>query len=118
MLLDLTDHPWAQWAVASLRHTHEADIAVIPNLGGSLPNEVFADVLGLPTIWVPHSYAGCSQHAPNEHILEATTHSALAMTGLWWDLGDGNTPFTTLTSLKDHFEISIKDPELCRIYVI
>ena len=90
------DHPWAQWAVASLRHTHEADIAVIPNLGGSLPNEVFADVLGLPTIWVPHSYAGCSQHAPNEHILEATSHSALRlMTGLWWDLGDGNTPFTT-----------------------
>ena len=90
------DHPWAQWAVASLRHTHEADIAVIPNLGGSLPNDVFADLLGLPTIWVPHSYAGCSQHAPNEHILEATTHSALRlMTGLWWDLGDGNTPFNT-----------------------
>lgn len=90
------DHPWAQWAVASLSDTHEAEIAVIPNLGGSLPNEVFADVLGLPTIWVPHSYAGCSQHAPNEHILEATTHSALRlMTGLWWDLGAGNTPFNT-----------------------
>jgi len=90
------DHPWAQWAVASLNDTHEAEIAVIPNLGGSLPNDVFADLLGLPTIWVPHSYAGCSQHAPNEHILEATTHSALRlMTGLWWDLGDGNTPFNT-----------------------
>jgi hypothetical protein len=90
------DHPWAQWAVASLSDTHEAEIAVIPNLGGSLPNEVFADLLGLPTIWVPHSYAGCSQHAPNEHILEATTHSALRlMTGLWWDLGAGNTPFNT-----------------------
>ena len=22
-------------------------------------------------IWVPHSYAGCSQHAPNEHLLGA-----------------------------------------------
>ena len=41
---------------------------MLPNLGGSLPNEVFSDVLGLPTIWVPHSYPGCSQHAPDEHI--------------------------------------------------
>ena len=27
------------------------------------------EVLGMPTIWVPHSYPGCSQHAPDEHIL-------------------------------------------------
>ena len=86
-------HPWAQWILGSLSQTHGSDIAVIPNLGGSLPNDVFAEVLGLPTIWVPHSYAGCSQHAPNEHILEATTLSALRlMTGLWWDLGCGETP--------------------------
>jgi hypothetical protein len=58
-----------------------------------LPNDVFADLLGLPTIWVPHSYAGCSQHAPNEHILESISQSALRlMTGLWWDLGAGKTP--------------------------
>ena len=31
--------------------------------GGSLPNDSFLDVLGLRTIWIPHSYAGCSQHA-------------------------------------------------------
>ncbi len=87
------DHPWAQWAVRSLTKTANEEIAVMPNLGGSLPNDVFADVLELPTIWVPHSYAGCSQHAPNEHILEATTSSALQlMTGLWWDLGSGDTP--------------------------
>ena len=70
-----------------------ANISVIPNLIRSLPNDVFADVLGLPTIWVPHSYTGCSQHAPNEHILEETTKSALRlMTGLWWDLGASDTP--------------------------
>ena len=87
------DHPWAQWVVGSLTRTYGDDIAVIPNLGGSLPNDVFADVLDLPTIWVPHSYAGCSQHAPNEHILEDTTQTALRlMTGLWWDLGAGDTP--------------------------
>ena len=87
------NHPWAKWVLASLAKTHGDDIAVIPNLGGSLPNDVFADVLGLPTIWVPHSYAGCSQHAPNEHILEGTTRTALRlMAGLWWDLGGGDTP--------------------------
>ena len=87
------EHPWAKWVVESLCETHGGEISVIPNLGGSLPNDVFADVLGLPTIWIPHSYAGCSQHAPNEHILEATTLGSLRlMTGLWWDLGAGGTP--------------------------
>ena len=58
-----------------------------------MPNDVFAELLGLPTIWVPHSYAGCSQHAPDEHVLEAPSREALQMmTGLFWDLGAGSTP--------------------------
>lgn len=82
-------HPWAQWAIGSIGATTEAEVAVLPNLGGSLPNDVFADTLGLPTIWVPHSYAGCSQHAPDEHVLGSVCRQALQiMTGLWWDLGD------------------------------
>lgn len=85
------DHPWAQWVVKSIEETSEHNVAVLPNLGGSLPNDVFADVLGLPTIWVPHSYAGCSQHAPNEHVLAPTCRDALRiMTGLWWDLGQSS----------------------------
>ncbi|MEM7093292.1 MAG: M20 family metallopeptidase [Actinomycetota bacterium] len=90
--LDPAD-PWAQWAVASIEDTTGEPVAVLPNLGGSLPNDVFADLLGLPTIWVPHSYPGCSQHAPNEHVLAPTCRQALSiMTGLWWDLGSGATP--------------------------
>ncbi|MEZ5726573.1 MAG: M20 family metallopeptidase [Burkholderiaceae bacterium] len=87
-------HPWAQWAIGSLTETADGrEVAVLPNLGGSLPNSVFADTLGLPTIWVPHSYAGCSQHAPNEHVLAHVCRDALRlMTGLWWDLGGGGTP--------------------------
>jgi hypothetical protein len=62
---------------------------LLPNLGGSLPNEVFADILGLPTVWVPHSYAGCKQHAPDEHLLAPVVREALQiMAGLFWDLGD------------------------------
>ena len=63
------DSPWINWAAASIRQTTGKAPAVLPNFGGSLPNDVFSDCLGLPTIWVPHSYPGCSQHAPDEHIL-------------------------------------------------
>jgi acetylornithine deacetylase/succinyl-diaminopimelate desuccinylase-like protein len=87
------DDPWARWAIDSVGRTSGKDVAVLPNLGGSLPNDVFAEVLGLPTIWIPHSYAGCSQHAPNEHVLAPICEEALRiMTGLWWDLGAGDTP--------------------------
>jgi acetylornithine deacetylase/succinyl-diaminopimelate desuccinylase-like protein len=87
------DHPWVQWAVASITRTTGVAPAILPNLGGSLPNDVFADVLGLPTVWVPHSYASCSQHAPNEHLLGTVARSGLGvMAGIFWDLGEANTP--------------------------
>ena len=83
------DSPWIDWAAASIRQTTGKPPAVLPNFGGSLPNDVFSDALGLPTIWVPHSYPGCSQHAPNEHILLPVTEEALGiMAGLFWDLGE------------------------------
>ena len=89
------DHPWVQWSVKSIETTTEKTVAILPNLGGSLPNDVFSEVLGLPTIWVPHSYASCSQHAPNEHILESVSAEALRiMTGLFWDLGEAETPIS------------------------
>ena len=85
--------PWIKWAVDSIRNTTGKEPAVLPNFGGSLPNDVFADVLGLPTIWVPHSYPGCSQHAPDEHILLSVTEEALSlMAGLFWDLGEMKRP--------------------------
>jgi hypothetical protein len=63
----------------SIRQTTGKAPAILPNFGGSLPNDVFAEGLGLPTIWVPHSYPGCSQHAPDEHILLPVTEEALAI---------------------------------------
>ncbi|HXI04795.1 MAG: M20 family metallopeptidase [Bradyrhizobium sp.] len=83
------DSPWINWAAESIRQTTGKAPAILPNFGGSLPNDVFSEGLGLPTIWVPHSYPGCSQHAPNEHILMPVTEEALAiMAGLFWDLGE------------------------------
>ncbi|MDE0176256.1 MAG: M20 family metallopeptidase [Defluviicoccus sp.] len=83
------DHPWVGWASGSIAKTTGTPPVVLPNLGGSLPNDVFADILGLPTIWVPHSYPGCSQHAANEHLLAPVAREGLAiMAGLFWDLGE------------------------------
>jgi acetylornithine deacetylase/succinyl-diaminopimelate desuccinylase-like protein len=87
------DSPWINWTAKSIRKTTGKAPAVLPNFGGSLPNDVFSDVLGLPTMWVPHSYPGCSQHAPDEHILLSVTEEALGiMAGLFWDLGEMNGP--------------------------
>ncbi len=87
------DSPWIKWAASSVKSTTGKAPAILPNFGGSLPNDVFSDILGLPTIWVPHSYPGCSQHAPNEHILKPLTEEAMAvMAGLFWDLGELKEP--------------------------
>jgi acetylornithine deacetylase/succinyl-diaminopimelate desuccinylase-like protein len=83
------DSPWVRWAIQSITSTTGQKPAVLPNLGGSLPNDIFADILALPTIWVPHSYTACSQHAPNEHMLAPIAREGLQiMAGLFYDLGE------------------------------
>jgi len=83
------DDDWVRWGLASMQQSSGKQPTLLPNLGGSLPNDVFADVLGLPTLWVPHSYPACSQHAPNEHILASVSRESLqVMAGLFWDLAE------------------------------
>jgi len=83
------DDPWVGWAMDSIAKTTGKKPALLPNLGGSLPNDVFADLLGLPTLWVPHAHPSCSQHAPNEHLLGSAAREGLRMmAGLFWDLGE------------------------------
>ncbi len=81
------DNAWVRFTLASIEQSTGRKPVLLPNLGGSLPNDVFADILGLPTVWVPHSYAACQQHAPDEHLLAPVAREALQlMTGLFWDL--------------------------------
>jgi acetylornithine deacetylase/succinyl-diaminopimelate desuccinylase-like protein len=83
------DNPWVGFTLDSFRRSTGKQPVLLPNLGGSLPNDVFADILGLPTVWVPHSYAACQQHAPDEHLLAPVAREALQMmAGLFWDLAD------------------------------
>src|SRR5690625_3157755 len=82
------EHDWVRWAKASIQRTTGRSPDVLPNIGGSLPSDVFAEVLGLPTLWVPHSYLGCQQHAPDEHVPASIFEEGLkVMAGLYWDLG-------------------------------
>ena len=83
------DNAWVRLALQSLQASTGIKPALLPNLGGSLPNVVFADILGLPTVWVPHSYPACSHHAPNEHVLPALMRQGLSMSAaLLWAVGE------------------------------
>jgi acetylornithine deacetylase/succinyl-diaminopimelate desuccinylase-like protein len=87
------DDAWVRFTIASIAESTGKKPALLPNLGGSLPNDIFAEILKLRTIWVPHSYPGCSQHAPDEHLPAAIAREGLvAMAGLYWDIGSGNAP--------------------------
>ncbi len=82
------DNAWVRLAQQSLQATTGVAPVLLPNLGGSLPNDVFADTLGLATVWVPHSYPACSQHAPDEHVLAPLMREGLLMmAGLFFDVG-------------------------------
>lgn len=86
-------HPWVRWAAASMHRSLDKRIQIIPNASGGLPGDVFVDFLGTPLVWIPHSYNGCKQHGPDEHLLVGPAREGLAaFTGLWWDLGEDGTP--------------------------
>jgi acetylornithine deacetylase/succinyl-diaminopimelate desuccinylase-like protein len=86
-------HPWVRWTVASMERSLGKRVQVIPNSSGGLPGDVFVDHLGVPLVWIPHSYNGCKQHGPDEHFLIAPAREGIvAFAGIWWDLGEPGTP--------------------------
>lgn len=81
--------PLVSWALNVMRNASGKKPVLLPNLGGSLPNDVFAHILDLPTLWVPHSYPACGQHAVDEHMLKSIAREGLQiMTRLFWELGE------------------------------
>ena len=93
------DHPFAAWMRAAVDRapwdrTEGERCAVLPNSGGSNVTEVMQHVLGMPTVWLPLSYAGCRQHAPDEHVPLALMREGLGiLASIWWDLGDPETGY-------------------------
>jgi acetylornithine deacetylase/succinyl-diaminopimelate desuccinylase-like protein len=82
-------HPWAQWMKAAVERNSNHQCGVLPNGGGSNMTYILQYLVGMPCAWFPLSYGGCSQHAPNEHILKPLMREGLRhVTGIYWDLGD------------------------------
>jgi acetylornithine deacetylase/succinyl-diaminopimelate desuccinylase-like protein len=82
-------HPWAQWMKSVVERNSNRPCGILPNGGGSNMTYIFQYIVGMPCAWFPLSYAGCSQHAPDEHILMPLMREGLRhVTGIYWDLGD------------------------------
>jgi acetylornithine deacetylase/succinyl-diaminopimelate desuccinylase-like protein len=82
------DNPWVTRVMDSVTRTIGYKPTLMPNSSGGLPSEMFARRLNCPVIWIPHSYSGCKQHGPNEHMLQPIAREGLSiMTGLFWDIG-------------------------------
>lgn len=84
------DDPWVERTLVSMTETLGYRPNLIPNSSGGLPSAIFSNTLDVPVIWIPHSYGGCRQHGPDEHLLvDGTREGFEIMTGLLWDLGAG-----------------------------
>jgi hypothetical protein len=80
---------WERFAADSVARSLRRKIQIIPNATGGLPGDIFMDNLGVPLVWVPHSYNGCQQHGPDEHLLARIAREGFAsFAGGWWDLGE------------------------------
>ena len=87
------DDPWVGWTVTSMTRTLGQRPNLVPNSSGGLPSAIFGETLKVPVIWIPHSYGGCRQHGPDEHLVMPATREGLSiMVGLFWDLGEHHRP--------------------------
>ena len=86
-------HPWVCRTVRSREKSLCKRVQVSPNSSGGLPGDVFVNYLGVPLVWIPHSYNGCKQHGPYEHLLVAPAREGITTyTGILWDLVEPGTP--------------------------
>ncbi|WP_447927347.1 M20 family metallopeptidase [Vreelandella sp. EE27] len=91
------DSQWVKDITRSVEEVINKPLSIIPNFGGALPNDTFSEILGLPTIWVPHSYPGCKQHAANEHLPKQLAYEGLLIMGsIFWELGNSKKTKTVL----------------------
>ncbi|MBI2152853.1 MAG: M20/M25/M40 family metallo-hydrolase [Candidatus Rokubacteria bacterium] len=62
------DHPLGKAVVRAVEQAWGRRPVIVPNLGGTIPDYLFTQVLGLPSIWVPYAPHDEANHAPNESI--------------------------------------------------
>jgi acetylornithine deacetylase/succinyl-diaminopimelate desuccinylase-like protein len=62
------DHPFGRAVARAVERAWGRRPVIVPNLGGTIPDYLFTQVLGLPSIWVPYAPHDEANHAPNESI--------------------------------------------------
>lgn len=62
------DSPFTQPIFQGVRVAQGQPPLLVPTLGGSLPNYVFSQFLGIPVFLVPYANADEANHAPNENM--------------------------------------------------
>ena len=60
--------PVCRSVVAALKKTYTEGVILSLASGGSLPNYVWTDILGVPAICIPYANEDCRNHAPNENF--------------------------------------------------
>jgi acetylornithine deacetylase/succinyl-diaminopimelate desuccinylase-like protein len=61
--------PEFEWLLRLMREQGEGEPVAMPMVGGTLPNYVFTDVLGIPSFWMPAANTDNQQHDINEHYV-------------------------------------------------
>jgi acetylornithine deacetylase/succinyl-diaminopimelate desuccinylase-like protein len=62
------DNRYTQIVVQALREAAGEEPYIVPSLGGSLPDYVFTQLLGVPSMLVPYANPDQNNHAPNENF--------------------------------------------------
>ncbi len=62
------DDPFVKLVVETARDVYGAPMDIVPMIGGSGPNAVFQEVLGVPIVSAGIGHPGAQAHAPNENI--------------------------------------------------
>lgn len=87
------NNPWMQAIAQSLQATAGIAPTILPQFSGVTTSDIFSDVLGLPTIWIPHAPPGSGRHGGHDHVLGSLLREGLqVMTGVFWDLGECEVP--------------------------
>jgi acetylornithine deacetylase/succinyl-diaminopimelate desuccinylase-like protein len=82
------DDPFVELVVRTAEPVYGAPMQVVPLIGGSGPNYLFVNVLGLPVVSAGSGYPGALVHAPNEHMrLDLYMKSVKHMTRLLSEFG-------------------------------
>ncbi len=71
------ENPRVQSVIEAVRHATGRDPLLRPRLGGTTPDYVFTQVLGIPSVLVPYGPTNMNHHAPNERMtIEAIERGA------------------------------------------